>query len=170
MYLHCRVLEPEALSTLVRLQELRLDDNLIRSIAPAAPASGGGGAYLPQLRILQLSNNRLADAADCAQKLASLPSLAEVAVAGNPFARRQACCSQCPCSLGSMLRKAVDGISHARWHSLEQTCRAARVNFCKMEGKAQFVIVAYHGRVAVCVACNPRPTGTPSSGTAVSCR
>jgi len=132
--MHCRVLEPEALSTLVRLQELRLDDNLIRSIAPAAPASGGGGAYLPQLRILQLGNNRLADAADCAQKLASLPSLAEVAVAGNPFARRQASCSQYFCSLAAVwCTKRLRALGMLSGTACGRPGRVASVDSCNVE-------------------------------------
>lgn len=81
-----RVLDPEALAGLMRLQELRVEDNVIRGLA--APV-GGGGTGGPQLRVLHLGRNRLVDATDCAQKLASMPSLLEVSVAGNPFARKQ---------------------------------------------------------------------------------
>lgn len=86
----CRVLEPEALSGLVRLQELRLDDNLIRTIAPGTTTNGGIGSCLPALHVLHLTNNRLMDASECAQKLACIPRLLEVSVGGNPFARKQA--------------------------------------------------------------------------------
>jgi Leucine-rich repeat (LRR) protein len=84
----CRVLEPDLFSGLVKLQELRLDDNAIRNINPAVTVSGGMGACFPQLRVLQLSNNRLLDPLDCANRLTGMPMLVEVSVAGNPFTRK----------------------------------------------------------------------------------
>jgi len=104
------VVHPDALSTLVRLTELRLDDNCIRSLAWEAPAAGGAqhesttaaatgpaqsptgsvrpGQVLPQLVVLQLRGNRLADTAEL-EKLGALPNLLEVSLAGNPVARRE---------------------------------------------------------------------------------
>jgi hypothetical protein len=87
-----RVFEPEALSSCVRLQELRLEDNLIRSINPpssSAAAPAGLGGCLPALRVLRLASNRMMDAAECAQRLADIPCLEEVTLAGNPFVRKQ---------------------------------------------------------------------------------
>lgn len=92
-YLGSRVLDPEVFSSLVRLQELRLEENAIRSINPAAPGAGGMGACLPQLRVLLLGSNRMMDAAECVRRLADIPLLAEVTVAGNPFARKQVRCN-----------------------------------------------------------------------------
>jgi Leucine-rich repeat (LRR) protein len=101
----CRVLEADALAPLVRLRELRLEDNLIRSlsitppaaaVAPGSPmsqsAAGGDNSglagLLPSLCVLQLSGNRLMDLAEL-DRLALLPSLLEVTLAGNPLARKQ---------------------------------------------------------------------------------
>ncbi|WIA10534.1 hypothetical protein OEZ85_010722 [Tetradesmus obliquus] len=101
-----RVLEADALAPLVRLRELRLEDNAIRSlcITPAAAAAvpsspslvavaGDGsssslGGLLPSLCVLQLAGNRLMDMAEL-DRLALLPGLLEVALAGNPLARKQ---------------------------------------------------------------------------------
>jgi hypothetical protein len=101
------VLEADALAPLLRLRELRLDDNLIRSLAitptaaaaPGSPmsqsAAGGGDSsglagLLPSLCVLQLSGNRLMDMVEL-DRLALLPSLLEVTLAGNPLARKQVC-------------------------------------------------------------------------------
>lgn len=89
-----RVFEPEALSSLSRLQELHVEENSIRSISTSGGALGLGP---PQLRVLLLANNRLMDAADCAQRIAAMPSLLEVSVAGNPFARKQVRACVCVC-------------------------------------------------------------------------
>lgn len=86
--LPCRVLEPEMFSSLRKLQELRLDDNAVRAIYPAMGVNGGLQACFPQLRVLQLSNNRLLDPSECANRLGAIPLLAEVAVSGNPFIRK----------------------------------------------------------------------------------
>jgi Leucine-rich repeat (LRR) protein len=86
------VLEPDLFSSLVRLQELRLDDNAIRNINPAVTVPGCMGVCFPQLRVLQLSNNRLLDPTDCVNRLAGMPMLAEVSVAGNPFTRKHQVC------------------------------------------------------------------------------
>lgn len=103
---YCRVLEADALAPLVRLRELRLEDNAIRSlcITPAAAAAvpsspslvavaGDGsssslGGLLPSLCVLQLAGNRLMDMAEL-DRLALLPGLLEVALAGNPLSRKQ---------------------------------------------------------------------------------
>jgi hypothetical protein len=95
------VFEPEVCSSLVRLQELRLEDNLIKSISPA-PATA-----LPQLRVLHVGGNRLLDGVQCCQRLTSLPVLLELAVAGNPFTRKQAspcCCVAVALWRGSCLK------------------------------------------------------------------
>lgn len=87
-----RVFEPEALSSCVRLQEVRLEDNLIRSIStPSSAAAGpaGLGACLPALRVLRLASNRMMDAAECAQRLADIPCLEDVTLTANPFVRKQ---------------------------------------------------------------------------------
>lgn len=84
----CRVLEPEVFSSLFRLQELRLDDNAIRNINPPVTVNGGMAACFPHLRVLQLSNNRLLDPSDCINRVAGIPTLTELSVTGNPFARK----------------------------------------------------------------------------------
>lgn len=86
--LPCRALEPELFSSLRKLQELRLDDNAVRTIYPAMGVNGGLQACFPQLRVLQLSNNRLLDQSECANRIAAIPLLTEVAVSGNPFTRK----------------------------------------------------------------------------------
>jgi hypothetical protein len=110
-----RFFEPEALSSCVRLQEVRLEDNLIRSISPPSSAGPAGlGACLPALRVLKLGSNRMIDAGECAQRLADIPCLEEVTLAGNPFVRKQPV-SDKPVSwlLGALLFEA-------RWHVAER--------------------------------------------------
>lgn len=87
------------MSSLVRLQELRCEDNAIRSISPAVTVAGGVGACLPQLRVLLLGGNRLMDAAECIRRLSDAPMLEEVTVTGNPFARKQVRCSRGHCGV-----------------------------------------------------------------------
>lgn len=86
------MLELETLSTLTRLQNLRLEDNLIKNLAlpPAALAGDSSSPVvcLPSLSLLQLAGNRLIDVADV-DKLAALPGLTEVTLAGNPVAKKQ---------------------------------------------------------------------------------
>lgn len=94
-----RSLELESLSTLTRLQDLRLGENLIKGVAlPLAQTLGsvddrddvGLGGILPNLQVLGLAGNRLADVGDV-DKLAVLPGLIDITLAGNPIAKKQVC-------------------------------------------------------------------------------
>lgn len=94
------MLEADALVPLVRLRELRLDDNQIKSLAlaalvpgsPAIPSADSDGSSfagcMPSLCVLHLAGNRLADLGEL-ERLAALPSLLEVSLAGNPLVRKQ---------------------------------------------------------------------------------
>jgi hypothetical protein len=91
----CRVLEPDLCSQLVRLRELRLRDNSIRSIALPASCSQWEragealAACCPALVALDLSGNRLLDVPDCVDRLCALPCLQELWLCDNPLARKQ---------------------------------------------------------------------------------
>lgn len=112
--LPCRVLEPEVFSSLRKLQELRLDDNAVRTIYPAMGVSGGLQACFPRLRVLQLSNNRLLDPSECANRIAAIPLLAEVAVSGNPFTRKHHVSCPCPSTVDTP-QPAATWSGHSLW-------------------------------------------------------
>ncbi|GBF89449.1 hypothetical protein Rsub_02021 [Raphidocelis subcapitata] len=75
-----RSLDGEALAPLTRLRELHAEDCGLRSLA--------GLSRLPALTLLVARGNRLGDAAAEAERVAGLGELREVALAGNPLARR----------------------------------------------------------------------------------
>jgi hypothetical protein len=89
------VLEPDSLSSVVWLRELRLEDNRLKGIAlPAgfSKCSSIGEALagcLPSLAALHLGGNRLPDVHDCVEKLCGLPCLTELSLLNNPLARKQ---------------------------------------------------------------------------------
>lgn len=78
---HSNLDSDAALPPLARLRELHIEDCGLRSLAGAA-------RLLPGATLLVASGNRLADGGGEAERLSNMTSLREVALAGNPLARR----------------------------------------------------------------------------------